>query len=183
MLAGTPAIPATDTAPAAAATRGSSAPLPTRGSSAPLDVIEFQKRGLPTAHMLITLHPDDKPKCAAENYLRFTTAEFTTKHTREHKKKTEARPAANPVVAAATPKDVITIESQATCAAAMYLSKYWAKSSNGGLNFHRLQGQTLPMGEPPPLIYCSSDSDGDSDSDSDWPGLVSGSESSGDEVD
>ena len=71
----------------------------------------------------------------------------------------------------------------------MYLSKYWAKgkSSNGGLNFHRLQGQTLPMGDvqdtPPPLIYCSSDSDGDSDSDSDWPGLVSGSESSGDEVD
>lgn len=25
-------------------------------------VIEFQKRGLPYAHMLVWLHPDDRPK-------------------------------------------------------------------------------------------------------------------------
>lgn len=31
-----------------------------------MHVIEFQKRGLPHAHMLVWLHPNDKPKSPAQ---------------------------------------------------------------------------------------------------------------------
>lgn len=38
-------------------------------------VIEFQKRGLPHAHILLMLHPDDKPRCG-EDLDDFISAEI-----------------------------------------------------------------------------------------------------------
>lgn len=40
-------------------------------------VIEFQKRGLPHAHILVMLHPDDKPQCG-EDLDDFVCAEIPT---------------------------------------------------------------------------------------------------------
>ena len=38
-------------------------------------VVEYQKRGLPHCHILLWLHPDDKPK-TVEDYDRFVSAEI-----------------------------------------------------------------------------------------------------------
>ena len=43
-----------------------------------LHVIEFQKRGLPHAHILLILHPDDKPR-NADDYDRIVCAELPDK--------------------------------------------------------------------------------------------------------
>ena len=46
-------------------------------------VIEFQKRGLPHAHMLLIMKPDDRPKCA-DDYDKIICAEITTGTSPKH---------------------------------------------------------------------------------------------------